>query len=65
MNKVEYTDAISELETLMDINPEVGTQKADRLLSLVSTVIRYEKLHFIFDVPNSVERERFRMEQMQ
>jgi HTH-type transcriptional regulator / antitoxin HigA len=47
--QAEYKTALKEVSTLIDIDPAVGTERADRLEVLGSLVEAYEEKHYIFD----------------
>lgn len=68
MNKViktdlEYEKALTEIETLVDLDPDVGTPEADSLELLTLLVQDYEAKHFSFPLPDPIEAIKFRMEQ--
>jgi len=57
----EYHRALSELERLMDLEPDAGTTEWE-CLELVSTLIEvYETKHFPFETPDPIEAIIYRM----
>jgi HTH-type transcriptional regulator / antitoxin HigA len=47
--QAEYKTALKEVSTLVDIDPAVGTEQADRLELLGALVEAYEAKHYIFN----------------
>ena len=47
--QADYKAALKEVSTLIDIDPAVGTEQADRLEVLGALVEAYETKHYIFD----------------
>ena len=61
--EAEYKDALSSLQELLDLDPDPGTEEAERL-ELLSLLVRdYESRQFSFPPPDPVEAIKFRMEQ--
>jgi HTH-type transcriptional regulator/antitoxin HigA len=61
--EAEYKDALSTLQELLDLDPDPGTEEAERL-ELLSLLVRdYESRQFSFPPPDPVEAIKFRMEQ--
>ncbi|MCU0288851.1 MAG: ImmA/IrrE family metallo-endopeptidase [Acidobacteria bacterium] len=61
----EYEKALAMLEELLDANPELGTENADKLELLTLLISSYEKENFPMDLPDPIEAVKFRMEQQQ
>lgn len=62
-NSVDYEAALAAMEGLVDLDPEPGTQEADRLELLTLLVRAYESEEFPASLPDPVEAIQFRMEQ--
>ena len=61
--EAEYKDALSTLQELLSLDPDPGTEEAERL-ELLSLLVRdYESRQFSFPPPDPVEAIKFRMEQ--
>jgi HTH-type transcriptional regulator/antitoxin HigA len=61
----QYEDALVSVEELMELEPEPGTENADRLELLILLISNYEKEHFPMEMPDPIEAVKFRMEQQQ
>jgi len=59
----DYKATLEEISSLVDLDPEPGTLKGDRLDVLVTLVQAYEARHFPMSAPDPVEAIKFRMEQ--
>ncbi len=59
----QYEEALARVETLLDIDPETGTDESDELELLTLLIVDYEKIHFPIDLPDPIEAIKFRMEQ--
>lgn len=59
-NEDDYVAALSEIEKLMDAEPD--TPEGDRLDVLTTLVERYESLHFPMNLPDPVAAISFAME---
>ncbi|MGH9967102.1 MAG: ImmA/IrrE family metallo-endopeptidase [Pyrinomonadaceae bacterium] len=59
----EHENALAEISTLIDLDPDPGTPEADRLELLTLLVENYESQAFPKRVPEALEAIRFRMEQ--
>ncbi len=59
----DYKAALKKISALMELDPDLGTPKGDRLDILVTLVQAYEQRHFPMDLPDPVEAIKFRMEQ--
>lgn len=59
----DYQDALREISTLMETDPNAGTPQGDRLDILATLVQAYESRHFPISAPDPVEAIKFRMEQ--
>ncbi len=58
----DYNAALVELESLVETDPDPGTEKADRLEVLALLVEEYESKHFAIASPDPISAIRFRME---
>lgn len=61
--KADYKAALKEVSTLIDLDPELGTEAADRLEVLGALVQAYEAKHYPIELPDPIEAIKFRMEQ--
>jgi len=61
--EADYKATLKEISTLMESDPELGTQEGDRLDILVTLVQAYESKHVAIGAPDPVEAIKFRMEQ--
>ena len=59
----DHAAALQNIETLMDVDPELGTPEGDLLDILATLVEAYERKHFPIEPPDPVEAIKFRMEQ--
>jgi HTH-type transcriptional regulator / antitoxin HigA len=59
----EYRSALADLEELMDADPALGTDEADKLELLTLLVQEYESKKVSFDSPDPIAAIQFRMEQ--
>lgn len=59
----DYKAALKEVSTLIDMDPAVGTEQADRLEVLGALVEAYEAKHYKLELPDPIEAIKFRMEQ--
>jgi len=59
----EYQNALDEISTLIDRDPDPGTPEADRLELLTLLVENYESTEFPKRTPDPLEAIRFRMDQ--
>jgi HTH-type transcriptional regulator/antitoxin HigA len=62
-NAVEHERALAEVERLINLDPEEGTDDAEMLAVLAVLVENYERDRFPIAAPTAVEAIRFRMEQ--
>lgn len=60
----EYKAAMGEINGLIGLDPNPGTEEGDKLELLTLLVETYEKEHFPIDDPDPIEAIRFRMDQM-
>jgi len=63
-NETEYKKALNRVDTLMDINPKLGSKDSDELEVLVMLVEKYEEKNWAISEPDPVEAIKIRMEQM-
>ena len=59
----EYEDALAQVETLIDIDPDPGTPEGDQLELLSLLISKYEDEKYQLDLPDPLEAIKFRMEQ--
>ncbi len=62
-NETEYSEALEELDRLMDLDPPSGSEEAEKLELLAVLIERYEQEHYPLDMPDPVDAIRFVMEQ--
>jgi len=60
----QYREYLAEIEKLMEIDPEEGTEERDKFDLLALLINEYEEKHYKIDLPDPVEAVKFRMEQM-
>ena len=63
-NENEYDKALERVDTLMNINPKLGSKDSDELEVLVMLVEKYEEKNWAISEPDPVEAIKIRMEQM-
>jgi len=63
-NEKEYDDALNKVDTLMELNPELGTKDSDELEVLVMLIEKYEENNWAISEPDPVEAIKIRMQQM-
>lgn len=59
----QYEKALEAIEELIDLDPQPGTEDADKLELLTLLISNYEKEHFPIPLPEPIEAVKFRMEQ--
>lgn len=62
-NEAEYNAALDEVDVLLDLDPDLGTEESDRLELLSFLLEDYESKSFPIELPDPVEAVKFRMEQ--
>ncbi len=62
-SKSDYKAALAVIENLIDLDPDVGTPKADQLELLTLLVQGYESKTIKRKLPDPIEAIKFRMEQ--
>jgi len=62
-SEVDYETALSRVETLLDLKPDLGTPEFDELELLGMLVEAYEETAFSMDLPDPLTAIKFRMEQ--
>ncbi len=62
-NEAGYKKAMEEIENLIVLDPEPGSEEAEKLDLLSVLVEKYESERYTFDLPNPLEAIRFRMEE--
>jgi HTH-type transcriptional regulator/antitoxin HigA len=60
----DYEKVLARVDTLMELNPELGTKESDELEILVMLVEKYESEHWCIADPDPIEAIKFRMEQL-
>lgn len=59
----DHEQALARLMTLMDLDPEVGSEEGDELDVLALLIEKYEEEAFPMDPPDPIEAIKFRMDQ--
>lgn len=62
-NEAEYDATLTEIDALLDVDPDPGTEEADRLEVLTLLVEDFESKRFPIEAPDPIEAIKFRMEQ--
>jgi len=60
----DYEEALSCVEELIMLDPELDTEEADRLSVLSILLEKYEKENFPIEIPSAIDAIKFRMEQL-
>lgn len=60
----DYEKALERVDTLMQLDPEVGTPLSDELEVLAVLIEKYEEKHWHIAEPDPIDAIKFRMEQM-
>ncbi|RDC58791.1 hypothetical protein AHMF7616_05225 [Adhaeribacter pallidiroseus] len=60
---MEYTEAMSRIDTILEQNPEPGTDLFDELELLSTLVHAYEEIHYSIDTPDPIEAIKYVMEE--
>ncbi len=63
-NENDYDVALERVDTLMEIDPELGTELSDELEILVMLIEKYEEKYWQIAEPEPVAAIKVRMEQM-
>jgi HTH-type transcriptional regulator/antitoxin HigA len=63
-NEEDYNQALAKVDSLMNINPQIGTQDSDTLEVLVMLIEKYEDKYWAISEPDPIEAIKIRMEQM-
>ena len=63
-NEKDYDVALSRVDELMELNPELQTQESDELEILVMLIEKYEEKEWAISEPDPIEAIKVRMEQM-
>jgi HTH-type transcriptional regulator/antitoxin HigA len=64
-NEQEYDEALNMVDTLMELNPEIGTKESDDLEVLVLLIEKYEEINWNIEIPEPIEAIKYRMQEMQ
>lgn len=59
----DHNEALKNIESLMDLDPKVGSSEANKLELLLLLIKDYEDKHFPVEAPDPIEAILFRMEQ--
>jgi HTH-type transcriptional regulator/antitoxin HigA len=62
-SKKDYEDALREVSTYFDNEPEPGSAEGDRFEILTLVIESYEATHFAIEAVDPIEAIKFRMEQ--
>ncbi len=62
-NENDYEEALSEIDVLMDLDPDPGTPESDKLEVLSLIIREYEDAVYPIDMPDPIEAIKFGMEQ--
>jgi len=60
----DYDQTLKRIDTLMDLDPDIGTLEGDELEILVLLVEKYEQQHWAIATPDPIEAIKYRMEEM-
>ena len=63
-NELDYDNALTRVDELMEINPEIGTPESDELEILVMLIEKYEEKEWAIAEPDPIEAIKVRMEQL-
>ena len=63
-NEQDYDAALDRVDTLMEIDPKLGSNESDELEILVMLIEKYEEAHWKISEPDPIEAIKVRMEQM-
>ena len=60
----DYDQTLKRIDTLMDLDPDIGTLEGDELEILVLLIEKYEERHWAIAIPDPIEAIKYRMEEM-
>ncbi len=60
----QYREYLAEIEELIEIDPEEGTEERERFDLLALLIKEYEDVHYKIDIPDPIEAINFKMDQM-
>lgn len=63
-NEKEYDDALTRVDELMNLNPDIGTNESNELEILVLLIEKYEERHWAISIADPIEAIKYRMEEM-
>ena len=63
-NELDYDNALTRVDVLMEINPKIGTPESDELEILVMLIEKYEEKEWAIAEPDPIEAIKVRMEQL-
>lgn len=63
-NETEYNHALDRVDTLMELNPALGTPQSDELEIWALLIEKYEEKAWAISEPDPIEAIKIRMEQM-
>ena len=61
--EADYEKALNQAQSLVRLDPPLGSAKSDRLKLLTMLIVDYEKIHFPPGIPDPIEAIKFRMDQ--
>lgn len=62
--EADYDSALERIDTLMDLDPEMGSPEGDELEVLAVLVEKYEEKYWAISTPDPIEAIKYRMEEM-
>jgi HTH-type transcriptional regulator/antitoxin HigA len=62
--EADYEKALDRIDTLMDLEPEIGSREGDELEILALLVEKYEETHWQIAAPDPIEAIKYRMEEL-
>ena len=63
-NETDYDNALDRVDTLMELDPAMGTIESNKLEVLVLLIEKYEEKAWVITEPDPIEAIKLRMEQM-
>ncbi len=63
-NEQAYDEALDRVDSLMDLDPKMGSEQSDELEILVMLIEKYEEKFWKISEPDPIEAIKVRMEQM-
>lgn len=62
--EADYDATLKRIDTLMNLDPDIGSTEGDELEVLVMLVEKYEEKHWAISTPDPIEAIKYRMEEM-